>query len=105
MCLVGWWPELRQVRSLPPHPNPAHEPRIMSWCFLYRDHRVDEDWGEQIAEVFERAGPVAGGLNVHAPILAPNRGVHLPVVCLEQAIEISGAIAGKARPSAPTPCE
>src|SRR5687768_3867651 len=41
---------------------------------------ADGGAGHVSAEVFEGAGAVAGRLNVHTPILAPDTGVHLPLV-------------------------
>jgi len=44
--------------------------------------------GDVSPEVFEGAGPGTAGLDVHAPILAPDLRIDLPVVVFEQSIEV-----------------
>ena len=49
---------------------------------------ADRGAGHVSAQIFERRRTVARGLNVHAPILAPDRGVHLPAVDPEEVTQV-----------------
>ena len=48
----------------------------------------DRGAGDVSAEIFEGGGAGAGGLNMHAPVFAPDLRVHLPAVLLKEAVEV-----------------
>ena len=44
--------------------------------------------GDISAEIFERAGSRTAGLDVHAPVFAPDLRIDLPVIVLEESVEV-----------------
>jgi hypothetical protein len=53
------------------------------------DARIsDGSAGDVGAQIFKGRGAAACGLNVHAPILAPDLGVHLPAMDLEELAQV-----------------
>ena len=49
---------------------------------------ADGGTGDVVSQVFQRAGAIARGLDVNAPALAPDLGIHLPVVDAEEVAQM-----------------
>lgn len=75
---------------LPPVARRAVLPPEADGAIVHADQATIADGraGDVGAEILQGRTTIAGGLNVHAPVLAPDRGIDLPVMNLEESSQV-----------------
>jgi len=75
-----------ECADLPPITGRAVLPPEADGVIVDSNHAAIAQGGARDAgaQILEGGSSVSGGLNVHAPVLGPHRGIHLPVMNLEE---------------------